>query len=72
MDVCAVTNSGNSFPFPLEAGVRISLTAVHVIGQACASCSCQSIREEFYRNAFYIFEVCMRIIVNLRDSQCNK
>lgn len=59
MDVCAVTNSGNGFSFPLEVRVEISLTAVHVIGQACADCSCQSISEEFSQ-CFYTFEVSMR------------
>lgn len=72
MDVCAVTNSGNSFSFPLEAGVRIGLTTVHVIGQACADCSCQSIRKEF-SSCFHSFEVSwMKIIVNLRESCYNK
>lgn len=72
MDVCAVKNSGNSFSFPLEARVRINLTAVHVNGQACASCSCQSITEEF-SSCFHTFEVSrMKIIVDLRDSRCNK
>lgn len=47
MDVGAVTNSRNSFSFPPEAGVRISLTGIHVIWQACASCRCQSIRRVF-------------------------
>ncbi len=46
VDVSAVTNSGNGFSFPLEAGGRINLTVERVIGQNCAGCSCQSISEE--------------------------
>lgn len=47
MDVSAVTRSGNSFSFPLEAGGRIKLTVDRVIGQDCAARRCQSISEEF-------------------------
>lgn len=46
VDVSAVTNSGNSFSLPLEAGGRINLTVERVIGQNCAACSCQSVSEE--------------------------
>lgn len=46
MDVSAVTNSGNIFSSPLEAGGRINLTVERVIGQNSAGCSCQSVSEE--------------------------
>ena len=78
VDVSAVTNAGNSFSFPLEAGGRINLTVERVIGQNCAACSCQSVSEELSisdpsHNAAHLLKLPGVKIIDTYDkeSQCN-